>query len=269
MSRLSSLSVLLALPLLACSSSEEPSESDSGATDTAPSDVVLDRYYTVNNCNTNAPIEGLELCDSPIETGVETCGTTDANGQVMTTWINPPLATNVSIKTSHSEYPTVITTGHYDEDGYNTAVEIIEEGGRVEGTLCSFNKSTSDDFMAGGDLTPEEGMGQIWFGLYSNDNDDVSGAVVESTNAEGELVDQVMYQGGVTGALNPEATTTSGRGRLIGYNLLPGDYTVTVVHDSLDCVSEAWAFQELEPNVIPVPVEANTWTNAFVDCSPR
>ena len=158
MSRLSSLSVLLALPLMACSSSEEPS--DSGATDTAPSDVVLDRYYTVNNCNTNAPIEGLELCDSPMETGVETCGTTDANGQVMTTWINPPLATNVSIRTSHSEYPSVITTGHYDEDGYNTAIEIIEAGDRVEGTLCSFSKTNSDNFMAGGELTAEEGMGR-------------------------------------------------------------------------------------------------------------
>ena len=47
---------------------------------------------------------------------------------------------------------------------------------------------------------------------YSNDNDNVSGATVEFYNADGELVDQAMYQGGVTSGLDSEATETSGRG---------------------------------------------------------
>lgn len=268
-----SLTVFLSLSLLACSGSSTDETTDSGAVDTsadtASEDVVVVRNFSVTNCNTGAAVEGFEICDSPTVSGVETCGTTDANGQTSTTWVNPPLASDVWIKGTHPEYSTGIATGFYDEDGYNATLELIESGGSVQGNLCFFNKATSSTFLAGGELVAEEGMGQVWFVLYSNDNDDVSGATVEFYNADGELVEQAMYQAGMTGDLKPDATETSGRGGVLGYNLTPGDYTVKITHETLDCVSDGWAYKEAEANAIPVPVQADTWTYTYVDCSPR
>ena len=171
-----SLTVFLSLSLLACSGSSTDEATDSGAVDTsadtASEDVVVVRNFSVTNCNTGAAVEGFEICDSPTVSGVETCGTTDANGQTSTTWVNPPLASDVWIKGTHPEYSTGIATGFYDEDGYNATLELIESGGSVQGNLCFFNKATSSTFLAGGELVAEEGMGQVWFVLYSNDNDD-------------------------------------------------------------------------------------------------
>lgn len=263
-----SLSLLFALPLLACSGSDTDDAVDSGTdTDTAPEDVLVTFDFNISNCNTGVAVEGLELCDLMPEFEEDTCATSDSNGLAQITWTNPPVSSNYLTLGSHPNYADALIVGHYTEANYEFWLDAMAAGDSLDVNFCFFLDQDTDAFFSGGGLVREEGMGHVWYGLYSNEGYDVSGAVVELHNAEGELAATSYYQGGVTGEINVDLTETSGRGAVLFPNVAPGEYTVKVTHETLNCVSEGWSFLETDTNAFPVPVQAGAVTNGFVGCS--
>jgi hypothetical protein len=120
--------------------------------------------------------------------------------------------------------------------------------------------------MATGDMEVEEGQGLVVYWLVSTDGSSLDGAVITLENDAGESVGQVAYQTALTSALSLDLTATSAAGIVAIGNVEPGEYTLSVSHETLTC-EPGYGFSSDVANVTSVPVEADSQTLGNMVCS--
>lgn len=159
----------------------------------------------------------------------------------------------------------MLYTGRFEEDVYEGWMTALETSDAISLGYIAFTPETVAAYLDTGNVVAEAGTGLALYQMFSADGSPLDGSVFTLEDDAGAPVGQVRYQSATTTVLDSTLTATSAAGVAGIANVPPGEYTMRVAHDTLTC-TPGFAFSSDVPNVIRVPIEADTQTFGSIVC---
>lgn len=152
--------------------------------------------------------------------------------------------------------------GRWNDTVADFFAEELETEGKITTNFVAFTTPVMNNWLAGGGITPESGLGHIFIFVNGTDSDvALDGIKASLSDGSGTVVYWINAL-----SLNAALGASSWVGHFIIANVAPGTYTVNIEHDSLEC-DNGFVWLNETPNQFPVPVEADTVTRAGILCS--